>query len=108
VYTKYYKISWWYRLNIYTLIVVLVIDAVGSLYYFFVFLTGSGDFDYALLHSIFLSISATTNGGLDLFSTSLIDYDTAYHIQVPVMIQIVLGSIGYPVLIEVRNYLSTR
>src|SRR5690625_214380 len=28
--------------------------------------------------------------------------------QVPVMIQIVLGSIGYPVLIEVRNYLSRR
>src|SRR5699024_5198548 len=75
--TNQYKISGGVRLIIDIFILILVIEAVGALYYFFVFLTGSGDFDYALLHSIFLSISATTNGGLDLFSTSLIDYDTA-------------------------------
>lgn len=104
--TNQYKISGGVRLIIDIVVLILLIELIGAIYYFFVFLAGPGDLDYALLHSIFLSISATTNGGLDLFSGSLTGYDTAYHIQVPVMLQIVLGSIGYPVLIEVRNYLS--
>ncbi|WP_462420154.1 TrkH family potassium uptake protein [Salinicoccus sp. Marseille-QA3877] len=106
--TNQYKISGGVRLIIDIIVLILVIELIGAIYYFAVFLTESGDFNYALMHSIFLSISATTNGGLDLFSSSLTAYDTAFHIQVPVMIQIVLGSIGYPVLIEVRNYLSGR
>lgn len=106
--TNQYKISGGVRLIIDIIVLILVIELIGAIYYFAVFLTESGDFNYALMHSIFLSISATTNGGLDLFSSSLTAYDTAFHIQVPVMIQIVLGSIGYPVLIEVRDYLSGR
>ena len=106
--TNQYKISGGVKLIIDIIVLIFIIELLGAIYYFIVFLTGSGDFNYALMHSVFLSISATTNGGLDLFSTSLTGYDTAYHIQLPVMIQIVLGSIGYPVLIEVRNYLSRR
>ncbi|MCD2138724.1 TrkH family potassium uptake protein [Salinicoccus halitifaciens] len=106
--TNQYKISGGVRMVIDIIGLMLLIELVGAVYYFFVFLAETGDWNYALLHSTFLSISATTNGGLDLFSGSLTGYDTAYHLQVPVMMQIVLGSIGYPVLIEVRNFLSRR
>lgn len=106
--TNQYKISGGVRMIIDIVVLILIIELVGAVYYFAVFMMGTGDLNYSLLHSVFLSISATTNGGLDLFSESLTGYDTAYHIQVPVMIQIVLGSIGYPVLIEVRTFLSRR
>ncbi|SOC44873.1 TrkH family potassium uptake protein [Salinicoccus kekensis] len=106
--TNQYKISGGVRMVIDIIVLMLLIELAGAVYYFFVFLAETGDWNYALLHSTFLSISATTNGGLDLFSGSLTGYDTAYHLQIPVMMQIVLGSIGYPVLIEVRNFLSRR
>src|SRR5699024_7176004 len=86
--TNQYKISGGVKLIIDIIVLIFIIELLGAIYYFIVFLTGSGDFNYALMHSVFLSISATTNGGLDLFSTSLTGYDTAYHIQLPVMIQI--------------------
>ncbi len=106
--TNQYKISGGVKMIIDIVILILLIETVGAIYYFGIFMAETGNLGYSLLHSIFLSISATTNGGLDLFSGSLMGYDTAYHIQLPVMIQIFLGSIGYPVLIEVRNYLSRR
>lgn len=106
--TNQYKISGGVKLIIDIIVLILLIEIVGAIYYFAIFLAETGNLNYALLHSIFLSISATTNGGLDLFSGSLTGYDTAFHLQVPVMMQIVLGSIGYPVLIELRNFLSRR
>ena len=66
--TNQYKISGGVKLIIDIIVLILVIELIGTIYYFFVFLAGPGDLNYALLHSIFLSISATTNGGLDLFS----------------------------------------
>lgn len=106
--TNQYKMSGGVRMIIDIVVLILLIELLGAAYYFAVFIAETDDLNYALLHSVFLSISATTNGGLDLFLASLTGYDTAYHIQLPVMIQIVLGSIGYPVLIEVRNFLSRR
>lgn len=98
-----YKFSGAVKLVLEIIKVLLVIEAVGAFMYVTYFLVETNDVYYSLMHGIFLSVSATTNGGMDLFGDSLLGFEEAYILQVPVMIQIMLGAIGYPVLIEVRN-----
>lgn len=102
------KVSGIVKLVIDIITLILIVEIVGAVIYFIYFMNETGNVSYSLLHGIFLSVSATSNGGLDLFSSSLIQYDHEYILQIPVMIQIFLGSIGYPVLIEVKTYVSKR
>ncbi len=62
----------------------------------------------AFVHGLFASISATTNGGFDLSGNSLVPYKDDYFIQLVNIILITLGAIGFPVLIEVKNYLFPK
>jgi Trk-type K+ transport system membrane component len=52
-----------------------------------------------------LSISATTNAGLDITGASMEPYADDYFVQFITILLLTLGSIGFPVLIEVKNYL---
>ena len=45
------------------------------------------------MQGIFVSVSATTNGGLDITGQSLVPYAKDYFVQTIVMFLIVLGSI---------------
>lgn len=102
------KFSGAVRLVIDIITLILAVEIIGAIFYFIYFMSHTGDLSYALLHSTFLTVSATSNGGLDLFSTSLIQYDDEYLLQIPVMLQIFLGSIGYPVLIELKHFFSKK
>ncbi len=88
--------------------VLLLVEFIGAIIYVSYFYNATGDFAYALLHGTFLSVSATTNGGLDLYSNSLVHQSGNFIIQIPVMCQIILGAIGYPVLIEVKHYFRKK
>lgn len=44
------------------------------------------------MQGIFVSVSATTNGGLDITGESLVPYAKDYFVQTIVMFLIVLGS----------------
>ena len=55
-----------------------------------------------------MSGSATTNGGLDITGESLIPYANDYFVQTIVMVLIILGSIGFPVLLETKAYIKNR
>jgi len=59
----------------------------------------------AYLNGFFSTISAVSNGGFDITGQSLIPYKDDYFIQFMTMILIVLGAIGFPVLIEVKGFL---
>ncbi|SEB00699.1 potassium uptake protein, TrkH family [Thalassobacillus cyri] len=59
----------------------------------------------AYLHGFFGTISAMTNGGFDITGASLIPYKDDYFVQFINMLLIVAGAIGFPVLIEVKEYL---
>src|SRR5699024_5334510 len=83
---------------------ILIIELIGAGLYTLFFMYHTGDFGYSILNGSFLSVSATTNGGLDIFGNSMLDYTETYILQVPVMVQIILGAIGYPVLLEVKHY----
>ncbi len=57
---------------------------------------------------MFAAVSATTNGGLDITGDSLNSYANDYFVQTITMFLIVLGAIGFPVLIEVKSYLTNK
>lgn len=86
------------------LIIELVGAAVLTLQFYQYFLSWKD----AFIHGLFASISATTNGGFDLTGSSLIPYKDDYFIQLVNIILITLGAIGFPVLIEVKNYLFPK
>lgn len=106
--TNQHKFSGAVKLVIDIVTLILAVEVVGAVVYFINFITQTGDLGYSLLHSIFMSVSATSNGGLDVFSSSLVQYDKDYWLQITMMLQIFLGSIGYPVLIEVKRYFSKK
>lgn len=62
----------------------------------------------AFLQGLFMSISATTNAGFDIIGSSLIPFAHDYFIQFINMILIIFGSIGYPVLIEIKQFLTKK
>lgn len=62
----------------------------------------------ALLNGLFLSISATTNAGFDITGMSMVPYRQDYFIQFVVIVLLFLGAIGFPVLIETKEYIKSK
>ncbi|WP_145395357.1 TrkH family potassium uptake protein [Staphylococcus cohnii] len=87
---------------------IIIIELVGASLLAFYFYRDNPDIQYAILQGLFVSVSATTNGGLDITGQSLIPYANDYFVQTIVMFLIMLGSIGFPVLIEVKAYIKNR
>lgn len=57
---------------------------------------------------VFHGISAYNNAGFSLFSDSMMRYSHDPWMLVPVMVAVVLGGIGFPVLLELRRELRPR
>ncbi len=89
------------------LYLILLIEFVGGLILSMYFLKYY-DVQTALLHGFFSSISATTNGGFDITGSSLIPYKDDYFVQFITMLLIIFGAIGFPVLVEVKDYLFNQ
>ncbi|HEN4133305.1 TPA: TrkH family potassium uptake protein [Staphylococcus aureus] len=87
---------------------IFVIELVGAMLLAFYFYRDNPDLKYAIMQGVFVSISATTNGGLDITGKSLIPYAHDYFVQAIVIFLIILGSIGFPVLLEVKAYIQNR
>lgn len=62
----------------------------------------------AYYHALFHAVSSYTNAGFDLFGNSLHSFSGDYFVQTVTMILLFLGAIGFPVLIEVREYLVRK
>ena len=88
--------------------ILLLIEAVGALIFTLYFTQYYNGFNEALLHGIFASVSATTNGGFDITGQSMVPYFNDYFVQIINMILIILGAIGFPVLIELKEFLSNK
>jgi len=87
---------------------ILIIELVGASLLAFYFYRDTPDLQYAIMQGVFVAVSATTNGGLDITGQSLIPYANDYFVQTIVMFLIILGSIGFPVIIEVKAYIKNR
>ncbi|MGP7819149.1 TrkH family potassium uptake protein [Niallia sp. 01092] len=88
--------------------VILLIELLGALILGLQFHNYFPTWKEAFLHGLFASVSATTNGGLDLTGSSLLPYENDYFIQLVHIMLITLGAIGFPVLIEVKKYLFPK
>ncbi|MGY0692178.1 TrkH family potassium uptake protein [Virgibacillus sp. FSP13] len=90
------------------LLVILTIEFIGFIIlgtYFLQYFPTAGE---AYLNGFFGSISATTNGGFDITGDSLISFKDDYFVQFINMLLIIFGAIGYPVLVEVKEYLFSK
>ncbi|WP_082234361.1 TrkH family potassium uptake protein [Halobacillus massiliensis] len=88
-------------------LVVLLIEFIGflTLGTYFLQYYEPGE---AYLQGFFGAVSAMTNGGFDITGASLIPFSNDYFVQFVNMILIISGAIGFPVLIEVKQYLYNR
>ncbi|MFC0273531.1 TrkH family potassium uptake protein [Metabacillus herbersteinensis] len=90
------------------LVLILIIEFIGGLILSTYFLKYYPTWQEAFLHGFFTSISATTNGGFDITGASMIPYAEDYFIQFVIIILITLGAIGFPVLIELKDFLANK
>lgn len=88
--------------------ILLLIEASGAIILTLHFKRYFESWHDALLHGIFTSVSATTNGGFDITGMSLQPFHLDYFVQFITMVLIMLGAIGFPVLVEVKTYLLNR
>ncbi|MCZ2258951.1 TrkH family potassium uptake protein [Sporosarcina sp. G11-34] len=88
--------------------IIVAIEIIGGLIFTFYIRSSYDTFGEAFLNGIFMSVSATTNTGFDITGESLMLYFDDYFIQTITMLLIILGAIGFPVLIEVKSFFSKK
>lgn len=88
--------------------ILFLIEAMGALILSVHFTHYVDSWQEAVKHGIFASISATTNGGFDITGNSLQPFYQDYFVQFITMLLIVLGAIGFPVLVELKYFLFER
>lgn len=89
------------------ILVLFIVEVISFLILGTYFLNYYSTFKEAYLHGFFGVISAISNGGFDITGNSLIPFKDDYFVQIINMVLIIFGAIGFPVLIEVKNYLFT-
>ncbi|MDN4607971.1 TrkH family potassium uptake protein [Sporosarcina highlanderae] len=89
-------------------VIIFLIEAIGGIILTLYIMRFYDTFSEALLNGMFMSVSATTNAGFDITGSSMHPYFGDYFIQTVIMILIVLGAIGFPVLIEVKAFFSHK
>ncbi len=93
---------------LFVLTLILEVSGAGLLYFFW---SRSGAVpDHLLWASVFHSVSAFCNAGFSIFSAGLMDPSAVFNhpVQGILMILIVLGGIGFPVMMEVVRMLKRR
>ncbi|MGR3763619.1 TrkH family potassium uptake protein [Rossellomorea sp. NS-SX7] len=87
------------------LLLIIIIEIIGGLTLGVYFLSYYPTWQEAFIHGIFASVSATTNAGFDITGQSMIPFKHDYFVQFITIILITMGAIGFPVLIETKDFL---
>jgi len=95
------------RLLRYVLLVTFIAESLGALLLFLLFLDRYPP-GQALYLGVFHSISAFNNAGFDLFSTSLTGFTEHLGVNLVVMTLIIVGGLGFPVIVELFHWLRAR
>ncbi|WP_040287294.1 TrkH family potassium uptake protein [Sporosarcina koreensis] len=88
--------------------IIFLIELIGGLVLTLYIMPLYESLSEALLNGMFLAVSATTNAGFDITNASLLPYFNDYFVQTVIMILIILGAIGFPVLVEVKSFFSKK
>lgn len=86
--------------------IFVVIELIGALILGIYFLNYYPNWKESFLNGLFLAVSATTNAGFDITGISMIPFKSDYFVQFITIILLILGAIGFPVLIELKEFLS--
>ncbi len=90
------------------LVMAFTIEFISALIIGTYFLRYYSNWYDAYFYGTFHAIAGFTNAGFDIFGNSLIKFSNDYFVQSITMILIIFGAIGFPVLIELKNYISTK
>ncbi|MCQ6277367.1 TrkH family potassium uptake protein [Bacillus sp. V3B] len=90
------------------LAIIVLIELVGALILGTYFLNYFPTWQEAYLQGLFASVSATTNAGFDITGNSLIPFAYDYFVQFINIILLTLGAIGFPVLVEFKDFMLNR
>ncbi|AQQ54778.1 TrkH family potassium uptake protein [Planococcus lenghuensis] len=94
------------RLMVRILKTILLIELVGTIILSTYFLNYFDTWQEAWLQGFFAAVSATTNAGFDITGASLIPFADDYFVQSVNIVLLILGAIGFPVLIETQDFLK--
>ncbi|OEF99641.1 Ktr system potassium uptake protein D [Vulcanibacillus modesticaldus] len=90
------------------LLMSVLIEFIGGLILGTYLLKYYSDWYTAYYYGFFHALSAFTNAGFDIFGDSLFQFSNDYFVQSIMMILLILGAIGFPVLIEIGKYLRMK
>ncbi|WP_332629150.1 TrkH family potassium uptake protein [Halalkalibacter flavus] len=90
------------------LIVALIIEAIGALILGTYYIRYFDTIGQAYYQGAFASLSAFTNAGFDVTGESLIPFANDYYVQFVTILLIFGGAIGFPVLLEIKEYFSKK
>lgn len=96
------------RLMRHILFIILTIELIGALILGTHYLNYFPTWQEAYFQGLFASVSATTNAGFDITGSSLIPFANDYFVQFITILLLTLGAIGFPVLIEVKDFILNR
>ncbi|WP_096202757.1 TrkH family potassium uptake protein [Bacillus sp. FJAT-45350] len=88
------------------LLVAIIIELIGAAIlgtYYIRYFDTVGE---AYYQGAFASLSAFTNAGFDITGQSLIPFANDYYVQLVTILLIFAGAIGFPVLLELKEYFS--
>jgi Trk-type K+ transport system membrane component len=86
------------------LIIFISFEFAGGIILGMRFLNYFGSPLSAFKHGFFASISATTNAGFDITDASLSPYSGDYFVQSVIILLMIVGAIGFPVMVEVLEF----
>lgn len=89
------------------ILVLFIIEVVSTIIFTLYYLKYFPTLGEAFINGLFSTVSAISNGGFDITGSSLISYQNDYFIQIMTMILIIIGAIGFPVLVEVKEFIMT-
>jgi len=84
-------------------IVTVTFEIIGAVLMYFTFRQDLASAREAIYYSVFHSVSAFCNAGFGLFSNSLMNYSMNFNINFVVTGLIILGGIGFPVMVDIRK-----
>jgi Trk-type K+ transport system membrane component len=83
---------------------VIIIEVIGTILLSVRYLAYFDTWQEAWVQGFFAAVSATTNAGFDITGNSLIPFAGDYYVQIINMLLMILGAIGFPVLIELQQW----
>nr|WP_263326040.1 potassium transporter TrkG [Neobacillus sp. Marseille-Q6967] len=85
-------------------ITIISFEVIGGIILGFRFMKYFESPTTAFKHGFFGSISAATNAGFDITGESLIPFSNDYIVQTIIIILMIIGAIGFPVIVEVYEF----